>query len=87
MCLNFSGTLLATASQKGTLIRIHSTESGQPVHEFRRGAESADIYSLCFDIGSKWLACSSLDKSTVHIFAVHAAKYDTLNGIKLTDEE
>jgi hypothetical protein len=32
------------------------------------------------------LACSS-DKSTIHVFAVHADKYDTLNGIKLADED
>ena len=70
MCLNYVGTLLATASEKGTIIRIFSTESGQPLHELRRGAEKADIYSICFDIKSKWLACSS-DRSTIHIFSVN----------------
>jgi len=85
MCLNFSGSLLATASDKGTLIRIFSTESGQPLQELRRGAEKADIYSICFDIKSKWLACSS-DRSTIHIFTV-SSKLDGATGIKLSDEE
>lgn len=49
LCLNSSGALLATASEKGTLIRIFSTESSEPLQELRRGAEKAEIHSICFD--------------------------------------
>jgi WD40 repeat protein len=85
MCLNYVGTLLATASDKGTLIRIFSIDTGNPLQELRRGAEKADIYSISFDFQSKWLACSS-DKSTIHVFSVKQ-KFDTEVGIKLSDEE
>lgn len=85
LCLNYQGTLLATASDKGTLLRIFSTETGHPLQELRRGAEKADIYSICFDMQSQWLACSS-DRSTIHIFSIKP-KYDTTAGIKLSDEE
>jgi WD40 repeat protein len=85
MCLNFSGTLLATASEKGTLIRIFSTETGQPLQELRRGKEKALIHSICFDLKGGWLACSS-DRSTIHIFTV-TIKADSQTGIKLSDEE
>lgn len=85
MCLNYAGTLLATASDKGTLIRIFSTENGQPLQELRRGREKADIYSICFDLKSQWLACTS-DRNTIHIFTVNV-KFDAQNPIKLSPEE
>ena len=69
MALNFSGTLLATASDKGTLIRVFSTEDGTPLQEVRRGSDKAEIYSICFDKMANWIACSS-DKGTIHIFNV-----------------
>jgi WD40 repeat protein len=83
ICLNFAGTLLATASEKGTLIRIFSTETGQPLQELRRGKEKADVYSICFDKKSQRLACTS-DRNTIHIFTV---KLDVANNLKLSDEE
>jgi len=68
--LNFDGTLLATSSEKGTLIRIFDTSTGRNLQELRRGADKAEIYSLAFNYNSYWLACSS-DKGTVHIFSIN----------------
>ena len=44
--LNTSGTKLATASDKGTLIRVWDTNTKQRLIEFRRGADPAQIYSI-----------------------------------------
>jgi len=70
--LNFDGTRLATASETGTLIRIFDTASGSALQELRRGADRAEIYSICFHPSSAWLAVSS-DKATVHIFSLKAS--------------
>jgi len=43
------GRLIATCSDKGTLIRLMNTESGNPIAEFRRGSSKATIHSLSFD--------------------------------------
>ncbi|KAG1702021.1 hypothetical protein DVH05_010509 [Phytophthora capsici] len=71
ICLNLDGTRLATASDKGTLIRIFDTQSGQITQELRRGADRAEIYSICFSPTAPLLACSS-DKGTVHVFSLTA---------------
>ncbi|MCQ2821272.1 MAG: hypothetical protein MJ252_28770 [archaeon] len=70
MAMNPSGTILATCSEKGTLIRIFSTIDGKLLQELRRGSEKAEIYCLCFDPTERFLACSS-DRKTIHIFTLN----------------
>ena len=41
--LSYDGSLLATASEQGTLIRIFNTENGNLLQEVRRGKDKADI--------------------------------------------
>ncbi|TMW96030.1 hypothetical protein EJD97_008012 [Solanum chilense] len=65
--LSHEGNVLATASTKGTLIRIFSTQDGTLLQEVRRGADRAEIHSVSFDPTAQWLAVSS-DKGTVHVF-------------------
>ncbi|WOL10344.1 autophagy-related protein [Canna indica] len=67
--LSQDGRLIATASTKGTLIRIFSTVDGTLLQEVRRGADRAEIYSLAFSSNMQWLAVSS-DKGTVHVFSL-----------------
>ncbi|KAL5712976.1 Autophagy-related protein 18a [Ranunculus cassubicifolius] len=67
--LSQDGKLLATASSKGTLVRIYNTLDGTLLQEVRRGADRAEIYSLAFSATAQWLAVSS-DKGTVHVFSL-----------------
>eukprot|EP00227_Mantoniella_beaufortii_P002107 CAMPEP_0197609638 /NCGR_PEP_ID=MMETSP1326-20131121/51585_1 /TAXON_ID=1155430 /ORGANISM="Genus nov. species nov., Strain RCC2288" /LENGTH=241 /DNA_ID=CAMNT_0043178037 /DNA_START=99 /DNA_END=821 /DNA_ORIENTATION=+ len=46
--LTLDGALLATASEKGTLIRVYDAAKATLLHEFRRGADRAQIYSIAF---------------------------------------
>ena len=81
--LNKDGTILATASDKGTLIRLFDTTTGESIQELRRGTDNAIIYSIAFDENNKFLAVSS-DKKTVHIFIINL---DDKNKIDKNDIE
>lgn len=69
VALNNQGTMVATASMKGTLIRVYETTRKTLVVEFRRGSDPATVYSIAFSPDSDFLVASS-DKGTVHIFAL-----------------
>lgn len=67
--LNSDGSRIASASEKGTLIRIWNCHTGEPMRELRRGMDKAEIYCIAFNLTSTFLACSS-DKGTIHIFSL-----------------
>lgn len=67
IALNNEGTLLATASETGTIIRVFSVPRGQKLFQFRRGTYPSTIYSMSFNMASS-LLCVSSTSDTVHIF-------------------
>ncbi|PAV67878.1 hypothetical protein WR25_24128 [Diploscapter pachys] len=70
---NPDGTMLATASKKGTVIRVYSVPQGARLFEFRRGmTRCVTIYSLAFSPDSSFL-CSSSNTETVHVFKLERA--------------
>jgi len=80
--LNFNGTRLATASKKGTLIRVWDTATGNRLQEMRRGVDQAIIYSICFSQQTQWLATSS-DKGTIHVFKLN----EEVRDVEIREEE
>ncbi|EDV27380.1 WD repeat domain phosphoinositide-interacting protein 3 [Trichoplax sp. H2] len=67
--LNLDGTLLATASEKGTLIRIFNTATCLLENELRRGTGNAFIYCINFSPESS-LLCVASDHGTIHVFNI-----------------
>jgi len=67
LAISADGSLAATASEKGTLIRVWDTEAGTQKHEFRRGTENAVIWSMAFSPDNELLAVTS-NHGTCHIF-------------------
>ncbi|KAH3661822.1 hypothetical protein OGAPHI_006000 [Ogataea philodendri] len=67
IAISKDGKLLATASVKGTIIRVFRVADGKKVHEFRRGSYSAHVSCLSFNVDSTMLCCSS-NTGTVHFF-------------------
>ncbi|OBA23420.1 WD40 repeat-like protein [Metschnikowia bicuspidata var. bicuspidata NRRL YB-4993] len=69
IALNRTGTLVASASESGTIIRVHSTQTTALVYEFRRGLDRAVITSMRFSSNDSSLAVFS-DKNTLHVFNI-----------------
>jgi len=67
--MSIDGTLVATASAKGTLIRVFNTKTGSLEREFRRGTQPTAITSLNFTSDNSFLLVSS-GSGTVHVFDV-----------------
>lgn len=79
---NNDGTLLATASDKGTIVRVFSVPTATKLYQFRRGTYPSRIFSINFNLSSSLLAVSSATE-TVHIFRlarpgnIQASSYPT----------
>jgi autophagy-related protein 18 len=65
--LSPKGDILATASDKGTVIRVFSVPSGDKLFQFRRGSYPARITSMAFNHTGEYLVVGS-DTETVHLF-------------------
>ncbi|XP_077304862.1 WD repeat domain phosphoinositide-interacting protein 2 isoform X1 [Lithobates pipiens] len=74
LAFDATGTKLATASEKGTVIRVFSIPEGQKLFEFRRGVKRCvTIFSLAFSMDGIFLSASS-NTETVHIFKLETVK-------------
>jgi len=69
LALTADGTKLATASTKGTVIRVWNVATSTCLQEFRRGVERVQITCLAWSWDHSYLACTS-DKGTAHVFEV-----------------
>ncbi len=67
------GALFASASTKGTVVRVHAMPGAAKVAAFRRGATPATIHSLAFCPGKQpRLLAASSSHGTIHLFRLEA---------------
>eukprot|EP01130_Rhizamoeba_saxonica_P011771 TRINITY_DN4898_c0_g1_i1.p1 TRINITY_DN4898_c0_g1~~TRINITY_DN4898_c0_g1_i1.p1 ORF type:complete len:351 (-),score=70.69 TRINITY_DN4898_c0_g1_i1:24-1040(-) len=81
MALNSDGSRLATASERGTLIRLFDTYTGDKIKEFRRGAQPATIHSISFNKSGNSICCSS-DKQTIHVYNIESDDGNSTSALK-----
>ena len=77
VCLSSNGKMVASASNQGTIIRIHDTKTCSLLYEFRRGVDSAIVTSMKFSPNNEKLAVLS-DKHTLHVYYIQPP--DAENG-------
>jgi WD40 repeat protein len=79
--MNKEGTILASASEKGTRISIVNCINGVLLQEFKRGSEKAEINYITFDNLGILVAVTS-DRGTIHIWSMGSS----IKKMKETDE-
>ncbi|KAG7719830.1 hypothetical protein KL949_001409 [Ogataea haglerorum] len=84
IALSKDGLLLATASDKGTIIRVFSVATGIKLYQFRRGTYPTKIYSLAFSPDNRFVIASSATE-TVHIFRL--GEEEAANTIKSANKK
>lgn len=85
MVMTINGDLLASATEKGTIIRIFNTEFGNLIQEIRRGSGKAEIKCICIDPDYKFIAASS-NKNKIHIWSLSTAM-KKLKRKSITEDE
>ncbi|KAJ7155195.1 WD40 repeat-like protein [Mycena filopes] len=69
VAMSADGSVVGTASVKGTVIRLFSTPTLDKLYQFRRGATHTRIYSLAFNGAGTLLAAGS-ERGTVHLWRI-----------------
>ncbi|XP_059693401.1 WD repeat domain phosphoinositide-interacting protein 4 isoform X3 [Haemorhous mexicanus] len=74
------GSLVASASRRGTLIRLFCTQSRARLLELRRGTDPATLYCLAFSPDCSFL-CAASDKGTGHVFALRDTRLNRRSAL------
>ena len=85
LAVNAEGTLVASASIRGTIIRIFSAEDGKCLQELRRGSGKAFITSIIFHPTLHLIACTS-NRSSIHLFEISKSSNRNGNNTTIMDE-
>lgn len=67
--VNSEGTLIASASHKGTVIKIFNAEGGELLQILRRGSSKANITGIVFHPNAPIIAICS-DRTSIHLFEI-----------------
>ncbi|KAL3331721.1 hypothetical protein AABB24_032369 [Solanum stoloniferum] len=83
LSLSSGGTHIATASEQGTMIRVHLVSDATKSYSFRRGSYSSNIFSLSFapaaELPDILLATSS--SGSVHVFSLGSPQNQRSSGL------
>lgn len=69
IAVDIRGNRIASASEKGTIIRVFDGTTGQMLDQFRRGSSQAHVQCIAFNTDATIIAVTS-DKGTLHFFSV-----------------